>query len=202
MVKKIAAACLLMAFGSTLHAADITESSTFIGLELESTKSESSLQLGDTPKVNFESDSVLEYGLRFGAENDEWRTTLLYTYYNDEDNGAEETMHKGSVLLDYFFWKTDMDTMSIKPYLGAHVGYMTYELTDDQIFPGFNTTISDGSGVFYGLQAGINMIVSEVVGFDISYKYSWTGVDDSPLPDSTFKLDNMGSIAFSVSYYY
>lgn len=202
MVKKIAVACLLMAFGSTLHAEIVGDSRAFMGLELESTKTESSLQLGDTPKLNFESSSVAEYGVRIGAENDEWRTTLLYTYYNDEDNGAEETMHKGSVLIDYFFWKTDANTMTIKPYVGAHAGYMSYELTSDQVFAGFNTTISDGSGVFYGAQAGIAMAVSEVVGLDLSYKYSLTDVDDTPLPDSKFELDNMGSIAFSINYYY
>jgi len=111
-------------------------------------------------------------------------------------------MNKGSLLLDYFFWKTDADAVAIKPYVGAHVGYMTYELTSNQIFEGFNTTISDGSGVFYGLQAGLNMIVSEVVGFDISYKYSWTGVDDSPVENTQFKLDNMGSVALSINYYF
>lgn len=202
MVKKIVTACLVLAWGSTLYAEQITESDTFIGLEIASSKTESSLQFTDTPKINFESDSVVEYGVRIGAENDEWRTTLLYTYYNDEDNGAEETMHKGSVLIDYFFWKTDANAMTIKPYIGGHIGYMTYEVTSDQVFPGFDTTLSDGSGVFYGAQAGIAMIVSEVVGLDLSYKYSLTGVDDSPVPDSKFKVENMGSIAFSINYYY
>ena len=202
MVKKIAAACLLMASGSTLHAESVSEPRTFIGFEIESSKTESSLQLGGFPKFNFESDSVVEYGARIGAENDEWRTTLLYTYYNDEENGAEETMNKGSLLLDYFFWKTDANTMNIKPYIGVHIGYMTYELEGDLLLAGVPQTLSDGSGVFYGMQGGINMIVSEVVGLDLSYKYSLTGVDDSPVADTKFELDNIGSIAFSINYYY
>lgn len=202
MVKKIVAACYLMACGSTLHAESISKSRTFIGFEVESTETEGSLQLDGFPKFNFESDSVVEYGVRIGVENDEWRTTLLYTYYNDEDNGAEETMHKGSILLDYFFWKTDADAMTIKPYFGVHAGYMTYEVEDDILQVGLTQTISDGSGLFYGVQAGINVIVSEVVGLDISYKYSFTGVDDSPVAGTQFELDNMGSIALSINYFY
>ena len=205
MVKKIAAACLVMALGSTVQAEDVSDSRTFVGFEVESTKTDNSLDILGVP-LNFKNDSVVEYGARVGAENNEWRTTLLYTYYNDKSNGEEETMNKGSFLVDYFFWNTEAGEVNIKPYIGLHVGYMTYELTSVNVpgLVGLNTTVSDGNGVFYGGQIGVEVLFSEVIGLDFSYKHSLTGVTDTPLllPNTEFSLDNMGSVAFSINYFF
>lgn len=218
MVKKLGMALLCAALGSTLYAReDISTSKLFVGLELDSTKTDSSTEayLGNTPAywpIDNTSSSVIEYGARLGAEKEDWRTTILYTYYNNEEQGLEETMNKGSILLDYFIWSTGSAQYNVKPYIGAHVGYMSYEANVNSV-AGFNAKIADDSGVFYGGQAGIAMTISEVVEFDLSYKYSLTTLDGINTPvngniegnqfdNIVTSLDNMGSIAFAINYFY
>jgi len=182
MVKKLGIALLCAALGSTLYARDdISTSKLFVGLELDGTKADSTIELfdGNTvyyPKLKDKSDSVIEYGIRMGAEKDDWRTTLLYSYYNNEDSGVEETMHKGSMLLDYYILSTGSDAFTVKPYIGAHVGYMTYELSG-HLNNGLSANFADDSGIFYGGQAGVAMTISNVVQIDLSYRYSLTNLD-------------------------
>jgi len=219
MVKKIAIALLCTALGTSLYAReDISKSDIFIGLEIGSTKIDSSTKvfltddeddiIGDPAK--YDGGSEIEYGIRIGAEKDEWRTTLLYSYYNNDDEGIEETMHKGSLLLDYFIWSSDSIDYNVKPYIGLNVGYMSYEASGDLLGEG-NQVYADDSGLFYGAQAGIAMTISEVVQLDLSYRYSLIAMDDSEDEkylgsdewlNSVNSLDNMGSIVFSVNYFY
>ena len=213
MVKKIATVCLCMALGSALYAKDMSVGNVFIGLEVESTKLDTSIKLdvNDFYLGQFDetSDSMTDYGLRIGSQNEEWRTTLLYTYADNKDGGVKETTNKGSLLLDYFLWSSGGLDYDIKPYIGVHVGYMNYKVTTD-LGLGIDRRIVDSSGMFYGGQLGVAILVSEVVGFDLSYKYSGTAIDDTQLiidqsGDSlAYKssLDNMGSIAFSVNYFF
>ena len=213
MVKKIVIAGICMALGSSLYASDMSESKVFIGLELESTKLDMStkIDLNNVYLGEFDetSDSLTEYGLRIGAENDEWRTTLLYTYSDNTNSGTKETMNKGSFLLDYYLWNTGGMDYELKPYIGAHVGYMNYKVTTD-FGLGINRRLLDSSAMFYGVQLGVNLIVSNIVGFDLSYKYSATSISDTEafLNGSganlvyKSKIDNMGSIAFSANYYF
>lgn len=184
MVKKIAMGILAVALTGSLYAENYSVGQTFVGLEVGSTKLDRNVLVDPEPT----SDSSIEYGFRLGAQNDEWRTTVLYTYYNDEDSVYEDTMHKGSLNLDYFIWSTDANGMSIKPFIGGHVGYMSYELSDD------DTITADESGVFYGGQAGVSLAIGEVVELDLSYRYSLTNLDSS--------LDNTGSIVFGLNYFY
>ena len=213
MVKKIAIACLCMSLGGSLYAKDMSGADIFIGLELESTKLDTSTKL-DVNNIylgQFDetSDSLTEYGLRIGSENEEWRATLLYTYADNENFGTKETTNKGSLLLDYFLWSTGGMDYEVKPYLGVHVGYMNYEVTTD-FGLGIDRRLVDSSGTFYGAQLGVNVRISEVVGLDLSYKYSATTIEDNELfldgsgNSLAYKseLDNMGSIAFSINYFY
>jgi len=221
MVKKLGMAFLCAALGTTLYAReDISTSKLFIGLELESTNVDSSTDVfsGTAPKFSIDSSSAFEYGVRLGAEKEDWRTTLLYTYYNntedrkygDKEQDREVTMHKGSMLLDYFLWSTGSADYNVKPYIGAHIGYMSYEVSG-VIRQGtdLNVVYADDSGLFYGGQAGIAMTISEVVELDLSYKYSLTSLDDMAvsindpsLNNAVTSIDHMGSVAFSINYFY
>ena len=222
MIRKIGIALLCATLGTILQARDdISTSNLFVGLELDSTKvgASSEYQITDkfynvlaAEKYSDTFDSTIEYGIRLGAEKEDWRTTLLYTYYNDSKDATEVTMHKGSLLLDYFIWSTGSEEYTVKPYIGAHFGYMGYsvtgyvpELSADRVF-------ADDTGMFYGGQAGIAMTISQVVQLDISYKYSLTSIENTTNLDYDPKtdlyldvvdeLDNMGSIAFSINYFY
>ncbi len=214
MVKKIAVACLCMAaLGSSLDARELSNSKTFIGLELESTQADTSTQVylnsATMPPFKTSGDAVGEYGFNIGVEDEEWRTTFLYTYYNNDDKGAEETMNKGSLLVDYFIWTSSGSDYEIKPYIGAHIGYMSYEMNADLGYG--NQILADESDIFYGGQVGVAMTVSEVIGLDLSYKYSGTNLTDMPTDfinengDTLHfdtSLDNMRSIAFGIKYFY
>lgn len=209
MVKKIATGILAVALTGSLYAENYSEGQTFIGVELGSTEIDSSARLysdGSFPiEVGEKSDSNIEYGFRLGAQNDEWRTTLLYTYYNDEDSGYEDTMHKGSLNLDYFLWSTDAGGMQIKPFIGGHVGYMSYELTADTI-ENLSLILADESGFFYGGQVGVALAVAEMLEIDLSYRYSFVDLDDISAsgPDwyAESSLDNTGSIVLGLNYFF
>jgi len=187
MVKKIAMGILAVALTGSLYAENYSVGQTFVGLEVDSTNLDRNVLFSPEPT----SDSGIEYGFRLGAQNEEWRTTVLYTYYNDEDSVYEDTMHKGSLNLDYFIWSTDAGDMNIKPFIGGHVGYMSYELE--------GAITADASGVFYGGQAGVAFAIGEVVELDLSYRYSLTNLDDMP---ADISLDNTGSIVFGLNYFY
>lgn len=188
MVKKIAMGILAVALTGSLYAENYSVGQTFVGLEVGSTNLDRNVLFSPEPT----SDSSIEYGFRLGAQNEEWRTTVLYTYYNDEDSEFEETMHKGSLNLDYFIWSTDAGGTMIKPFIGGHVGYMSYDAEGA-------TITADGSGVFYGGQAGVAFAIGEVVELDLSYRYSVTNLNDMP---EEISLDNTGSIVFGLNYFY
>ena len=209
MVKKIATGILAVALTGSLYAENYSEGKKFIGVELGSTKLDSSARLysddGTFTELAGKSNSNIEYGFRIGAQDEEWRTTLLYTYYNNEDSGLEETTHKGSISLDYFIWSTDAGGMNIKPFIGGHVGYMSYELSGDTGL-GLREIFADDANVFYGGQAGVALAIGEVVELDLSYRYSLTNLNDMPIDlvggHMESSLDNIGSIVFGLNYFY
>ena len=207
MIKKITMGILAVALTGSLYAENYSVGQSFIGVELGSTKVDSSARLyaDGYPSIEFgeKSDSNIEYGFRLGAQNDEWRTTVLYTYYNNEDSGYEDTMHKGSLNLDYFIWSTDAGGMKIKPFIGGHVGYMSYEFFGDiyetNAPENRRVITADESGVFYGGQAGVVLAIGEVVELDLFYRYSFTDVKDMP---EKISLDNTGSIVLGLNYFF
>jgi len=222
MVKKIGIVLLCATLGMTLQARDdISTSKLFVGLELSSTKVDATTELLltdefynvlDSAKFGETLDSAIEYGIHLGAEKDDWRTTLLYSYYNDDQENEEITMHKGSMLLDYFIWSSGSDAYTVKPYLGIHAGYMSYEVAGDVPQTDIQEIFADDSGFFYGGQAGVAMTISDVVQLDLSYRYSFTSIEDTanlnyyPVDnvwlDSVNSLDNIGSVVFSLNYFY
>ncbi len=209
MMKKITMGILSVALTGSLSAGNYSEGQKFIGVELGSTKLDSSARFyaddGAFAELAGKSDSNIEYGFRIGAQDEEWRTTLLYTYYNNEDSGLEETTHKGSISLDYFIWSTDAGGMNIKPFIGGHVGYMSYELSGDTGL-GLREIFADDANVFYGGQAGVALAIADVVELDLSYRYSLTNLNDMPMDlvggNIESSLDNIGSIVFGLNYFY
>ena len=222
MMKKIAIALLCTTLGATLYAReDISTSKLFVGLEIQGTTVNSSNEyiftdanyeeVASLAKLNSTGDTLIEYGIRLGAEKEDWRTTLLYTYSSDENDGLDETMHKGSILLDYFVVNWGSNSFSAKPYIGAHVGYMSYSASIDIPEYGVSQVLMDDTGLFYGGQVGIAMTIKEVVQLDLSYKYSLTSIESTNTLenfgngywlDDVYGIDNMGTIAFSVNYFY
>ena len=173
MVKKIAAALLCTALGSSLYAGNISEGKGFIGLEVGAATVQ-----GDTlAGFDYDGDAV-EYGLRLGAQTDEWRTMFLFDYYDSSSD--DQNMEKGFLTLDYFFLQDSAS--SFRPFIGVNVGYINYE-----------STLVEDSGLAYGGQAGFIVNVSESIDLDLSYRYSLSDMN---------VMDHTASIVFGINYLY
>lgn len=166
MVKKIAITGLCLALGSTLYAGDVSESEMFIGLEAGAATIQADRNTVLTVVSNFEGSDV-EYGFRIGAQNDTWRTMFLFDYFDSaEDN---QNYEKGLFSIDYFLLSLGSDALSLKPYMGANVGYMNYESdhTDPELKIG-------ESGFVYGAQVGFTIGLMDTIDLDVMYRYSIT----------------------------
>jgi opacity protein-like surface antigen len=134
----------------------------------------------NSDKVNKKVNGV-EYGLRIGAQNEEWRTTLVGNFYTEGSHKYQRVMLE----FDRFVWASlyETDNIVFKPYLGGHIGWMKY--TDD-------FSLSDNSMV-YGGQAGLAWNVLNQVDFDLGYRYS---IVDMP------NVDDIGAVTLGVNYIY
>ena len=176
MVKKIAIAMLCTALSSSLYARNISEGEKFIGLEVSATEVQ-----GDVGGILGELDhkeTGVEFGLRIGAQLDQWRSMLLLNYFDEGDQNTE----KLQVSVDYFFLNSTEEQTYFKPYLGVNAGYMNYESTG-----------VDESGFLYGAQAGFVVEVMEHIDVDLSYRYSLSTAD---------KFDHTGGVIFGINYLY
>ncbi len=181
MIKKIAVALLCVALGSTLYARDdISTSNTFVGLEIGYSEVQGDVGtidgiVLDDIRPNFVGDYDIEFGIRIGAQRDQWRTTFIFDYYDSDDN--DQNVEKGYLTVDYFVLENES---TFRPYIGVNIGYASYE-----------STYVDDSGFLYGAQAGIVVNVAEMINLDLGYRYSLSDAD---------ALDHIGSIVFGINY--
>jgi len=187
MMKKMAIALLCTVLGTTLYAReDISVSKPFIGLEIGYATVQGDVGgffPGDVVRDYEGSD--IEYGIRLGAQKEDWRTTLTFNYFDGTNDGYEQNYEKGLVSFDYFVIN-DKES-GLKPYIGLNVGYANYESTND----------IDMSGFVYGVQAGIVLNVAEKIDLDLMYRYT---LSNATQEDHDASLDHIGSIVFGVNY--
>jgi hypothetical protein len=143
-------------------AKDAFSSERFLGIEVGYTTLESNNIIGRR-----ENNSDIEYGVKIGAQNKEWRTTVDLNFFKDKKKTYQQTR----LSFDYFVWNSlyETDDIIFKPYLGTHIGWMNY--TDE-------AGNSEASGLLYGGQAGLAWNVLNEVDFDFSYKYSKTNIKE------------------------
>jgi len=171
-MKKTLVLAALLATGT--YAGNFTTSQTFIGLDLGYSQVKG--YINDNNTIRYEDDSDIQYGLRIGAQNDEWRTTFIFGYYDNSD--TNQNVEEYLLTVDYFL--TDKTT-TLRPYIGANVGYANYE----------SDFIADEGGVIYGAQIGFTVDVDEHFNVDLAYRYSVTDYDE---------LDHIGGVMFGVNY--
>jgi len=172
MIKKVVVAFLCMIIGSSLYARDdISTSKTFVGFEVGYAE----VQGDRFGEQDFVGDYDIEFGIRIGAQRDQWRTTFIFDYYDSADN--DQNIEKGYLTVDYFILEEES---IIRPYIGLNVGYANYE-----------STFIEDSGFLYGAQAGIVLNVAKKVNFDLGYRYSLSNAD---------ALDHIGSAILGVNY--
>ncbi|CAA6822187.1 MAG: Unknown protein [uncultured Sulfurovum sp.] len=173
MYKKI----FILAFMSmsTLYAAEDFSSERLLGIEVGYT---TTVTNGDGTQ---RTERDAEVGVRIGAQNDDWRTTLSARFMKSGGRDYQKIM----LDFDHFVWESlyETDQVVFKPYLGGHAGWLRY--TDD-------ISLSD-NGFAYGGQVGLALNVLKEVDFDLAYKYTVTDME---------MVDNFGSFVLGVNYIY
>jgi len=175
MIKKMTTVLVTGLLGTLLYAGNYdTNTKGFMGLEVGYATVDGNKQDGLKHQG-----SGVEYGLRLGAQNNEWRATFLGTYF---DAGSDDqSVQKALGMVDYFFFSSDSD-MNVRPFIGANIGYGRYE-----------STFVDVTGLTYGGQAGVVVGVYENIDLDLSYRYILFS-DDA--------VNGTGNIVFGLNYVY
>ena len=188
MTKKIALGFLCSAvLGSSLYAESDSFSNTFIGFEVGYATVQGDVGGGFFPGdiIRDYDGSDVEYGIRLGLQNEEWRTTLGFNYFDSTSDGHKQNYEKVLLSVDYFFF--NQPNNPLKPYIGLNAGYVNYESTDN----------IDMNGLVYGGQIGLTYSVNDNVDLDLMYRYS---LSDATQDDRDASLDHIGSFVFGVNY--
>ena len=180
MLKRAIVTLLVLGISSFLSAGENTRqisdtSEVFIGVEAGA-----AFVQGDTAlEPNHEGTSA-SIGIRFGAQNQQWRSMLIVDYSNNTDDNQK--YERGMIQVDYFIPIWQMGNAAFKPYVGINGGYMNYESTG-----------IDESGFTYGAQIGFTAGVSDTIDLDVAYRYSVAS------PDA---IDNIGNVVVGINYLY
>ena len=170
MLKKITTALLCTVYGNLAYA-DISTSERFIGVEIASSEVQ-----GEQPSSTSDG---LSFGIRVGAQNEEWRTTIGFSLYDKDEYSVEKLF----LSVDYLFLKYgEFNNFSIQPYVGMNVGYANYE-----------QGAIDENGLLYGGQAGIIVNVMELIDVDLAYRYSLSSAD---------ALDHTSDLLLGLHYHF
>ena len=175
MIQKFLAVTLSMFFLSSLHAVEVSESQKFIGVEV----SISEVQ-GDGPSdIAANVSNGTSVGLRLGAQNEKWRTTIGLTYFDQEGRNIERLYGE----IDSFFLAANLwDSLIIQPFIGFNIGYQNYESNE-----------VDENGFVYGGQIGVVTDVLDSLSIDISYRYTLSNQE---------AFDHSADIVFGFNYQY
>lgn len=161
--------------GTSLYAGNYNaDTKGFIGVEVGAATVD-----GEKLGGIFHEGDAVEYGIRFGAQSNEWRATFAFDYFNSDSD--DQNVEKGFLMVDYFFFQSDSD-LNIRPFIGANTGLINYESKG-----------VDATDFVYGGQAGVVVGLGESVDLDLSYRYSLSGSE---------RVNNLGSIVFGFNYLY
>ena len=171
------------------------ETFPFIGVTVSTQSMDLKPIIHDTNVKRPLSSSETTYGLQFGMQTQDYRTT-----FTAEGNSNFQNI---DVEVDYILMDQMFGTPKIRPYVGATLGYITYDAeliksyNEDRIVDDANndrnTSISTSDG-YYGLDAGFLFYVTDSIDLDISYHYYFM--------DRLRPLDTMNGATFSLHYFY
>ena len=185
MLKKITLVLVFLGVNTGLYAGgndyDTSESSTpFIGLELGGTFVQGDTNGTKSGEPNHKG-SGASFGLRFGAQNAQWRSMVIFDYFHSKKD--DQKYERALIQVDYFVMPDTFAGTSFKPYVGINGGYVSYE----------STNIPNANGFTYGGQLGVVMALSNHIDVDLAYRYNMA---------QPTALDNIGSVVLGVNYIY
>jgi len=129
-------------------------------------------------------DASMSYGLRFGAQNTEWRTMAVLEKMSSNNNDNDYV--RGLLQLDYFFLGMDnlmIDTYAIRPYVGINAGVASVDTEQEKSL----------KTLTYGAEAGASMTLTNNLDLDVSYRYN--------LHSSEY-VDSIGTATIGLHYKY
>lgn len=148
----------------------------FVGIELSG-------MLGvDADGVN---SGGISWGLRFGAQNLEWRTMAVLESFSNSDD--DNNYLRGAVQLDYFFLGSEnlvIENYPVRPYFGLNIGALSMDTQKGA----YNIKT-----LTYGAQIGATMSVTNNIDLDLSYKYNTATADE---------ISSMHGITLGLNYKY
>jgi len=157
---------LLFLFIFTSLFAEETEEFPFLGITVSAQSIENANEQKET-----------SIGLRYGKQTLNWRT--MFTYEFASNNYQMLGMEIDKILMDEI-----MGMPEFRPYLGLTLGYLKYD----------NDALIDGSGLFYGANAGLIIYATDNMDVDLSYHYYKVNNID--------ELNNIQGATFSLHYFY
>jgi len=113
------------------------------------------------------SESGMSFGLRFGAQNIEWRTMAVLEKFGGSDD--TNSYLRGLLQFDYYFLGMDnlmIDTYAIRPYAGVNAGAISLDTETDNV-----------KSLTYGAQIGATMNVMQNIDLDVGYRYNLSSSD-------------------------
>jgi len=128
-------------------------------------------------------DNKMSYGLRFGAQNTEWRTMAILEKMGA--NSKNNDYIRGLLQLDYYFFGMDnlmLDTYAVRPYVGLNGGVASVDTGSQNV-----------KTLTYGAEAGATMNLSNQIDLDVSYRYN--------LHSSEY-VDSIGTATVGLHYKY
>jgi len=185
MTNKIMMGCISFLLCTAIYAESKGESKTFVGLEAGPGKIFNGVTttLGD---ISDSDNDTVVYGFRIGAERNEWRSTLLYSYEENDDNNQD--ISKGMLTVDYFLIDYEHSSARFRPYIGLNAGYAFYQASNEATGSG----AIDEAGPLYGAQAGLSIGFSSL---DIDLLYRYSSIDIS-------EVDHSESLILGVNYFF
>lgn len=184
----IALACTSVVSSTLVAQEGLSERDTFIGVEVGYTSVQGDVGTIFEPFIEHDYDgSDVEFGVRIGAQSEEWRTTLGFNYFDGKDGDKKQNYEKWFLSVDYLFLGSDNNPL--QPFIGLNVGYVNYESTQG----------IDMNGFVYGAQVGLIYSVTENIDLDLQYRYSLSGATQD---DRNAELDHISGVVFGVNYKY
>jgi len=127
--------------------------------------------------------SGMSFGLRFGAQNIDWRTMAVLERFSN--NGEANAYTRGLLQLDYYFLGMDnlmIDTYGIRPYAGLNAGVLSLDTDTKNI-----------KSLTYGAQVGATMNITNNIDFDLAYRYNLSSSDS---------IDHTSGVSVGLHYKY
>jgi len=108
-------------------------------------------------------ESGVSFGLRFGAQNIDWRTMVVFQVFSNSNN--INSYVRALLQVDYYFVKIDnlsMDSRAVRPYVGLNIGGMYLDVNSS----------ANIKTLTYGAEVGVTINITNNVDFDLAYRYN------------------------------